>query len=219
MKVLLVFMLLCNLNVLMSQNINTITLTIIPIIQNNTVQISHLNKDSVTIETLKFYLTNFTLIKSEKVVWQELESHHLIDASNSRSLLFKFNLRKNIEFDEIQFLLGTDSITNVMGVMGGALDPIKGMYWAWNSGYINFKFEGKSNSYPFEFHLGGYQSPHQTVQEIKLKITNTSNINITLNLSDFLNQLNLKTQHKIMSPGKEAQRLSKILATLFYIHD
>ena len=213
------FMLLCNLNVLMSQNINTITLTIIPIIQNNTVQISHLNKDSVTIETLKFYLTNFTLIKSEKVVWQEMESYHLIDASNSRSLSFKFNLRKNIEFDEIQFLLGTDSITNVSGVLGGALDPTRGMYWAWNSGYINFKLEGKSNSYPFEFHLGGYQSPHQTVQEINLKTTNTSKINITLNLSAFLDQLDLIKTYKIMSPSKDAQRLSRILATLFNILD
>lgn len=26
--------------------------------------------------------------------------------------------------------------------MDGDLDPLNGMYWAWNSGYINMKIEG-----------------------------------------------------------------------------
>ena len=52
----------------------------------------------------------------------------------------------NIPFSKLKFQLGIDSLTNVSGAMGGDLDPTKGMYWTWQSGYINMKIEGKSNS-------------------------------------------------------------------------
>jgi len=71
-------------------------------------------------------------------------------------------------------LIGTDSITNVSGALDGDLDPIKGMYWAWNSGCINFKLEGtrviSGKKTPFEYHIGGYNGPQATAMKKSIKI-------------------------------------------------
>jgi hypothetical protein len=42
-----------------------------------------------------------------------------------------FDLPTYLKYDQIQFQLGIDSLTNVSGAMGGDLDPTKGMYWTW----------------------------------------------------------------------------------------
>ena len=80
--------------------------------------------------------------------------------------------------DKIKFNLGIDSLTNVSGVMGGDLDPTKGMYWTWQSGYINFKMEGSSavcptRNHEFQFHIGGYQDPFYAMQTLELEVKNS----------------------------------------------
>ena len=218
MRLLFIIIFLLTLQVSNSQNTNRINVKIIPIVDNQSSN-SLLSIDSTSITNLKFYLTKFSLTKSRNTVWQEESSYHLIDISNPKSLDFVLNLSKNIDFDAIHFLLGTDSLTNVSGVMGGDLDPTKGMYWAWNSGYINFKLEGENNAIPFEFHLGGYTPPFQTVQKIKLKTNSKNNLTIELDIVKLLKQLDLTAQKKIMSPGKEAQQLAIMLSTLFSIRE
>ncbi len=209
-------LMLFNCTVLMSQNnAKEVLVTIEPLLNKHILILEKESSDFKTITNLKFYLTNFSFSKNGATIWTEKDSHHLIDASNPSSLTIKLN-SDNLDFDEIHFLLGTDSLTNVSGVMGGDLDPTKGMYWAWNSGYINFKLEGKSKGTAFEFHLGGYSPP--TVQTINLA-TNKNNITINIDVADFLNTIDLSKQAKLMSPGKEAQHLSKIASSLFYINE
>lgn len=178
----------------------------------------------LSIETLKFYLSNFSLLKSGKVVWEETNSYYLVDASVEKSMEFLLNFPVALDFDWIQFNVGIDSITNVSGVMGGDLDPTKGMYWAWNSGYINFKLEGSSPLCPgrnkeFQFHLGGYMAPFQSVQTVQIKAPAKKEINIKMAILKFLEQIDLHEQYKIMSPGIAAQKLSQITSTLFFIDD
>ena len=50
------------------------------------------------------------------------------------------HLLANAPFD---LYLGVDSVLNYNGVHEGALDPINGMYWTWQTGYIHCKLEGK----------------------------------------------------------------------------
>lgn len=203
---------------LMGQNSHELMVKINPLINKSKLILEKESTDFKTITNLKFYLTSFSLSKNGETVWSEKDSYHLIDASNPSSLKIKLN-PDNLDFDEIHFLLGTDSLTNVAGVMGGDLDPTKGMYWAWNSGYINFKLEGKSNGTPFKFHLGGYAPPYQSVQTITLKVVQSNVFIINFNVANFINQLDLTQQNKLMSPGKDAQRLSKLAASLFYINE
>jgi hypothetical protein len=206
-------------NILFGQSKKALELNINSLINNSHINLSKLESDSLKIETLKFYLTGFSLSKSGKTIWKEKYSYHLVDFSKPKSQYFSLDIGKNVAFDSIHFYLGTDSLTNVSGVMGGDLDPTKGMYWAWNSGYINFKLEGKHKSRPFEFHLGGYTSPFQTVQKINLKVHSVDNLTLSFNISKFLNTIDLVNQPNIMSPCKESKRLSKLAASLFYIDE
>ena len=110
--------------------------------------------------------------------------------------------------------MGIDSTTNVSGAMGGDLDPTKGMYWTWLSGYINFKLEGTSNicktrHNEFQFHLGGYQHPFNSLQTVFIEISSKSTIEINIDLLKIFQQINLAQQHHIMSPEQDAMDFSE----------
>ncbi len=179
-------------------------------------------KDSVHIEILKFYLSNVQLLNNNKVVYSETNSYHLIDFSDSASQKINLPLANKIKFNSIRFNLGIDSTTNISGAMPGDLDPTKGMYWAWQSGYINLKLEGKSpacktKSKLFEFHLGGYLFPNNSLQTINLKTENKNNLKIVLQVEKLFEKVDLTTSSQIMSPSLKSVELSKYIATLFTI--
>ncbi len=179
-------------------------------------------QDSLRIETLKFYISNIQVIENDSVVWMEKNSFHLIDASDGKSMSLELNIPTSITYNKIKFGLGIDSSTNVAGVMGGDLDPTRGMYWTWQSGYINFKLEGKSSlcktrNNEFEFHIGGYQSPYNTFQSVVLNTGNNRIIDVTIDCMKLFETIDLSKQNHIMSPGSEAVELSQKIAKIFSI--
>ena len=178
--------------------------------------------NSIQIETLKFYISNMEFYNTEQLVFKEKNSFHLIDAEDSTTFNLMINLKPNINFNQIKFNIGIDSITNYGGAMGGDLDPTKGMYWTWQNGYINFKIEGKSNlsiakSNDFLFHLGGYQNAFSTLQTIQLPVQNSQVIPINMAIDKWINEIDLAKQNHIMSPSKEAVFLSNKLSTIFSV--
>ena len=100
------------------------------------------NEDSVEINRFKFYISNLSFFNNEQLVFEEEASAHLIDLGNFESLSFQIDIPSNLVYNKIAFTLGIDSLKNHEGVFGGDLDPTLGMYWTWQSGYINFKMEG-----------------------------------------------------------------------------
>jgi len=134
----------------------------------------------------------------------------LIDASVDSSLILD-TISDLKNFKSIRFTLGLDSATNTSGELDGALDPLLGMYWAWNTGYIHYKFIGKSSLVPtktndFEFHIGGYRKPKETFFQIELPLTGNT---IELDLYQlFHDKINLNLQYQLMIPGKLAHELS-----------
>lgn len=184
--------------------------------------IQFLDTNQLQIEVLKFYVSKITFLKKGKVVLEENNSFHLIDASDKTTVLIAIQTVKNVAYDELRFSLGIDSVTNVSGAKGGDLDPTKGMYWAWQSGYLNFKIEGKSllcknRKNEFFYHLGGYQSPFNTLQTVSFSVKNKKKIILDLDANQFLNLIDISHQKNIMSPGEEAVRLSKLVTTCFKI--
>ncbi len=180
--------------------------------------------DSLTIETLKFYLSHFELNNDGKNVWQEENSFHLIDAENPTSLIFILPVKPDLNYNQLSFSLGVDSLTHASGAMGGDLDPTKGMYWSWKSGYINFKLEGKSpkvtnRQHDFNLHLGGYAGIFNCLQTVTLPIDLRKNQTIYFDVSNFLEKINLAENHSIMSPGLMAVNASKIAASQFKIDE
>ncbi len=178
--------------------------------------------DSILFETVKLYISNLVFCQDGQITDSLNKKHLLIDFGDSNSTSWDLPDNDSLKFNEIRFQLGIDSATNVSGAMGGDLDPIKGMYWTWNSGYINFKLEGRSSLCParnnlFQFHIGGYAAPFQTIQNIQLNVSDQKEIVIAVAIDKLLNTINLTETHEVMSPGKKAVAIAEQLPAIFKI--
>ncbi len=188
------------------------------------------NKDTVSITAFKCYVSNIEIQYADKTVFKEKSSHHLLDLEKPKSLQIPITKMNDKVISKVTFNIGIDSITNTSGALNGDLDPIKGMYWAWQSGYINMKLEGKSPSCnpegsgrksQFQFHLGGYLQPYYAMR--KKVINNNGNnkvnnsVNIAIDIAVFLAEIHLAQTHSVMIPGKTAMDLSDISTKIFYL--
>ena len=175
------------------------------------------SEDDKLVSKLTFYISNLQLqTKNDSLIL--VKDYHLLDFSDTSSLVIGGSLADpNQEIKSIQFLLGIDSITSVSGVFGGALDPTKGMYWSWQSGYVNFKIEGELNAEKYILHLGGYSFPFKAVQKVELEVNKfAKEYHIVLPLDDLLN-IEIPKDRTIMSPSKEAVEIAKQIASYFYV--
>jgi len=176
--------------------------------------------DSIEVEELKFYVTHIRLLDNKRVVFEEFNSFHLVDWQDSTSLRISLKVPSSLQYSKIVFDLGVDSLTHISGAFGGDLDPMHGMYWAWQSGYINFKLEGTSPSCParqhrFQFHVGGYQSPHESMRQIELPVKAQATHIILVHIDKIFAQLDLSKNYQLMRPGAEASALADLLVTIF----
>lgn len=179
------------------------------------------NGDSIAFDVLRYYITGISFYNGNRQVFAEKESYHLIDHSKENTTTIELDMPGK-DYNMLRFNLGVDSVTNTSGALTGDLDPGKGMYWAWQSGYINFKLEGRSNAcltrrHEFSFHLGGYLAPGYAMQTISKPIHNTTDIFITIALDKFIQAIDLTKQNSIMIPGEEAVELSQKAAASFEI--
>jgi hypothetical protein len=183
-------------------------------------------KDSIQISKIKFYLTDFK-IESKRGMGQSINnSTHLIDVFDKNTLNI---VLPNVDIstcNEVLFNIGVEEEMNTSGALSGDLDPSKGMYWSWQSGYINFKFEGKSPSCEtrknkFQFHIGGYQKPFTTTRPVTIEAKSIKNntLTVVLDVSKLFKSINLKSTNQVIIPGKKASDLAEILPTLFSVDD
>lgn len=200
----------------------SLKITFQPRISNETIELNKVYalNDSVqlVISTCRFYVSNFSFFSKGKLSSQH-KSAFLLDLEHPESLSID-NL--DGDFDQLIFNLGIDSSTNVAGILDGDLDPIKGMYWTWNSGYINFKLEGSitnntGKKIPFEYHLGGYLPPFQTIQTISIDRENANSVTIQFDISQFISSIDFEKCSNVMIPGAKAVELSKLLSNCFKI--
>ena len=178
--------------------------------------------DTVTITKMKFYLSNIVLELEDGTQYKESNSFHLVDGETLSSLEFNLKNVPDIKIKKIGFAVGIDSKNSISEKFDGDLDPALGMYWAWNTGYINMKLEGKSSSCTtvkkeFQFHIGGYLPKQNALQEIELKIDENQIINIEVELSKWLDSLTLKETNSIMIPGENAMAMARIYKNIFEI--
>jgi hypothetical protein len=173
--------------------------------------------DSISFSTLKIYFSDFRFKDKISGRITSIDTLIFYDLSDSTTHSF-FNDLNLSNYESVAFTLGLDSLKNVSGELENAYDPLLGMYWAWNTGYINLKIMGKSstvpsNSHEFEFHLGGYRSPFATAQTIQVDL-NDQYINFDLEKL-FSESINLTKNHHIMLPCKDAFLISQGLSTCF----
>ncbi|EAZ94736.1 hypothetical protein FBBAL38_09867 [Flavobacteria bacterium BAL38] len=186
--------------------------------------------DTLCFSSIKFYLTSFEFHFVDNSVFKEEYSYHLIDIENSKTntLSFPYSNFKNKVLKSVQFNIGVDSLSSVSGALEGDLDATKGMYWAWQSGFINLKIEGKSSSCPtrknkFQFHVGGYLQPYYAMRNINLYCNDNFNnkfknqIEIGMDLEKLFSEISLTSTNNIMIPGDEAMKIANLSTKLFSI--
>lgn len=130
--------------------------------------------DEWSAERLRYYLSNFRLRRSD-AGWfanpqseQDSRGYFLVDEAEAASKRFAIGPVPPGRYSGIEFLVGVDAKRNGAGAQTGTLDPARGMFWTWNTGYIFFLFEGHSpqstdEAHALTWHVGGAGAAARTV--------------------------------------------------------
>ncbi len=185
--------------------------------------------ETFTINKFKYYISKIVLFDSDAKQYAFPNNYYLIDAADSASKSISvFTTAKRIA--SIQFLIGVDSIKNVSGVQTGVLDPMNGMFWTWNSGYVFAKLEGVSTAAKvpgnlFSQHIGGFKNGENATRQIMLtvdswQLTGKNLITIEADINKWFQSTHtIKiSQHPIChSPGELAMQFADNYANMFSI--
>jgi hypothetical protein len=180
---------------------------------------------------LKYYISNLELLSNtSKFKQRSSRSIHLIDASNQENIFLE---PYNAIYNHISFTIGVDSALNCSGAQSGPLDPVNGMFWTWNTGYIYFKLEGYSAAstndlQKIEYHIGGYTGAFKANRKVTLTLPEpllieagkSLQIMIHVDLDKFWNSKNnisIAANALIMSPGALAAAAADNLPAMFSI--
>ena len=180
------------------------------------------SKDTLQIDVFRFYISNIKLHFSDSTTFSEENSYHLVDIEDQNSLQIPIAKKSDKVISKITFSIGVDSLASVSGAMSGELDPTKGMYWAWQSGFINMKIEGNSSSCKtrknrFQFHIGGYLKPNYAIRSIELKPIN-SNLEFIVDCAELFKYIKLSENNSIMIPGSKAMELADKTVNMFSVN-
>ncbi len=182
--------------------------------------------DTLQIDRFRFYLSAVEIVFSDGSVYAEKNSYHLIDAEFDSTLIFDLKDVPTGKINSIRFNIGVDSVKSVSGAFSGDLDPIHGMYWAWNSGYIHAKLEGRSKSCKthqniFEYHVGGFANPENALRNVALKMnpdfSEGDQITMTSDAATWLKNISLSKTPSVVIPGKKAMAIADDYVNMFRI--
>lgn len=177
--------------------------------------------DTLALHTVRFYISDIT-IQYQDHSTSNFSEGHLVDFQVPASQKINLPIATKKAIKSIAFSIGLDSLANISGALSGDLDPAKGMYWAWQSGYINMKIEGKSSSCntrknQFQFHIGGYLKPNNALRTVTLFPQRNGSITISADLAAFFADVSLSEINSIMIPGKRAMQLADSSVKMFSV--
>ncbi len=199
----------------------------------NTVDYVNQHSDTFKVSLFNYYISNIQLTATDSFVYSETYSYHLIKASDFNSLEFSLPNVPLKNFKAISFMIGVDSLHNVSGAQSGALEPLNGMFWDWNSGYIMSKFEGTSPQSPLLghtllYHQGGFSGPDNVIKTVNLNFPNNATVTTAISpkvilKADLLewfktpNIVNFSTLTTIHMPGTDAKLIADNYADMFSV--
>ncbi|SJZ36056.1 MbnP family protein [Sediminibacterium ginsengisoli] len=185
------------------------------------------NGDTVTPYRFKYYISRIKAVSGDGRSVSLSDEHYLIDAADSASQVIALK-DPGFPVAMISFVIGVDSIRNVSGVQTGALDPLHGMFWTWNSGYVMAKLEGSSPAShiagrQFTYHVGGYRDENNTTRTVQLHLPdgmNQQNITVIADINAWFsgkNKIRISSTPVCHSPGELAMQLADNYSTMFSI--
>ncbi|WP_443939111.1 MbnP family protein [Pedobacter sp. MW01-1-1] len=174
-----------------------------PLVLNTTIYKNAKGED-FTIRTFKYYISNIKLSKADGSSYLIPESYFLVDASKEESSLITLKDIPAADYTKIEYTIGVDYARNFAGAQTGALDPINGMFWTWNSGYIFVKLEGTSPvsvaaANALTFHIGGVLDPNNTIRTFSAEINSSNPLRIR---EDKKPQMHIMVNAAAMFTGK-----------------
>lgn len=163
------------------------------------------------VDLLKYYISNFTLIKDDSTEYN-IGNHDLIDAADAATCTIDAKNIPNGNYIGLRITLGIDSVYNHTGDQEGDLNPMYGMLWTWNTGYIFFKHEGSfvnssSQTQNLLFHYGTDKARTNVYFPLQaLQINgNMRKINLLFNLNTLYatpNVINFNVNNNHQSSGQ-----------------
>jgi len=190
--------------------------------------------ETYTIGRFKYYVSSIRFISAAgNLEFETGNQCFLVNDDDEQSKTISLEVPEG-NYTAISFLLGVDSLHNVSGAQTGVLDPVNGMFWTWNTGYVIVKLEGKSpvSTLPgnlVEYHLGGYKGPDKANRRITLRFPK-DNIEVTkkkstvvevkVDINSFFNGLNelpIKKYPACTTAGSLTRQYAENYATMFSI--
>lgn len=178
--------------------------------------------DTLVINRFKYYISHIQLINAAGKNFIPQNQYYLVDIADEKSVTVQLNVPAD-SYTGIQFLLGVDSIRNVSGVQTGPLDPLHGMFWTWNSGYIMAKLEGTASSSmmagkQFTYHIGGFRKHHNTTRMIQLTTpVFHHSLTIVADASRWFDGISIAKTPVCHSPGVLAVRFADNYSKMFAV--
>lgn len=186
--------------------------------------------EPITVTRFKYYISHVCITGSNQKENALSDKTFLIDeaAPDSKTLVFTTDA---VSLQSLSFVIGVDSILNVSGVQTGSLDPLNGMFWTWNSGYIFARMEGKSDSSKAPAHyvnwdVGGFRSPNNALRKIQLtlpvEITSAADPVIEIDADllkwfDGVHAIKIAQSPLCHQPGKLAMQIADNYSRMFTI--
>ena len=183
--------------------------------------------ESFVISKFRYYISHISFIGAGNKEISLPDSVYLINEADSLSKVIQFPSATGIK--SISFQIGIDSIKNVSGVLTGSLDPINGMFWTWNSGYVFAKIEGESDfshapAHSFSWHVGGFRQNENALRKITLPVnaSQTANNTIIINADvlkwfDAVHPVKIAETPVCHQPGKLAMQIADNYSNMFSV--
>jgi hypothetical protein len=166
------------------------------------------NGQRCRMSTLRYYLSNFRLVKSDNSEVLIPESYLLVQPSQ---LSYSLPEVEPGTYTKLKFYVGIDAAANSAGVMPvdrpaghplGLQNP--SMFWSWSTGYIFMKCEGYCDTTTtgmmdqnFSWHLG----ENTLLREVEINLNNlvftasqTTNLHIKSDLNEILKTIDFRTE-------------------------
>ena len=183
-----------------------------------------------TITKLKYYISGIRLNGNKESKFQEyMDDYFLVNEEDADSKYISL-ISYLDTITSIHFRIGIDSLRNTTGVQTGALDPAKGMFWVWNTGYIMAKLEGLSPAAntpgkSFSYDVGGYKTNENTARDITLSLEpsvykNPDTIQINADIAKWFygsHPIKISSIPFCHAPGNLAMQIADNYSTMFTI--
>jgi len=180
------------------------------------------------ISKFRYYISHISFLDVNNKETSMPGNYYLVNEADSLSKIIQLPASSAIK--SISFFVGVDSARNIGGVQTGSLDPMNGMFWTWNSGYVFAKLEGQSDSSHAPAHgltwdVGGFRQRENALRKITLTLDNNytfTNNTITINADvlkwfDAVHPLKIAQSPTCHQPGKLAMQIADNYSAMFSI--